>query len=599
MSERMDDFFDSVAYVPGSKLPNWRTPILEEDDEGDDAVAKFNPNHDAIGRFAATAGNEHWMSESGATAGAMANTFKTHPAYVAYLEGIAAAVRSHVRHASIGVQTTAIFSSKLTSTIVAHTPERRIASLAREFSIDGDGGVHVYHSNFTVHKNEQGAGIGASVLAAAIKTYQDNGFKDVSLHANLSVGAYAWARMGFKPDQIEWNGMRVSIMAQAARDRDTATAALERMKLVHPDPAHSENELVQADYKRLSRIVKKAKLTRQFLKTPEAVPSEAIWKLAAMRMGKHNLGKEALLNKSWEGKLDLSDAVAMAQFHSYTTTKIHKFNPNHDAKGRFASAAGFPKGGGFTHENLNTTSEIDKFFGGREALLGYLNHVTGLKPELHWNFGAHTFSRTQVMMELEGDRSTEKLGTGEPDVAAINMGRLFDVGHGGSVTAHHVYFMLDKVEQGGGFGKQTLAASIDLYQKMGVKTVELHANVDVGGYAWARLGFKPTNDDMWYEVGDHIRQNLNHLAVHPLREYRATRATIAAVNKLLDGNKENLSLIADMRQGDINIGKALLLGTSWDGRLNLTHAKSLANFRQRVAKYNPNHKPKGPGGAQG
>lgn len=54
---------------------------------------------------------------------------------------------------------------------------------------------------------------------------------------------------------------------------------------------------------------------------------------------------------------------------------------------------------------------------------------------------------------------------------------------------HDLFKIYDDETRGQGFGTEFIARSIELYVKNGVKTVSVQANIDVGGYAWARMGF--------------------------------------------------------------------------------------------------------------
>jgi hypothetical protein len=68
------------------------------------------------------------------------------------------------------------------------------------------------------------------------------------------------------------------------------------------------------------------------------------------------------------------------------------------------------------------------------------------------------------------------------------------------------YFSLNK--QGKGIGKTMLAANVRMYQKLGLDEVEVHANIDVGGYAWAKYGYVPT-DSGARSLAEHIRDQLS------------------------------------------------------------------------------------------
>ena len=70
------------------------------------------------------------------------------------------------------------------------------------------------------------------------------------------------------------------------------------------------------------------------------------------------------------------------------------------------------------------------------------------------------------------------------------------------------YFKLHSSETGAGIGKQVLAANVAEYQKMGLDSVEVHADIDVGGYAWAKYGYVPTRDS-WSDLSDAIMDEID------------------------------------------------------------------------------------------
>jgi hypothetical protein len=69
------------------------------------------------------------------------------------------------------------------------------------------------------------------------------------------------------------------------------------------------------------------------------------------------------------------------------------------------------------------------------------------------------------------------------------------------------YFALNHGHTGGDIGKQVLKANVDMYQKLGLDEVEVHADIDVGGYAWAKYGYVPT-DDSWSSLSSDIRDKI-------------------------------------------------------------------------------------------
>lgn len=56
-------------------------------------------------------------------------------------------------------------------------------------------------------------------------------------------------------------------------------------------------------------------------------------------------------------------------------------------------------------------------------------------------------------------------------------------------TIHHALFELDSDKQGSGFGSRFYENAEKAYKEGGIKAVHLKANLQVGGYAWGRMGF--------------------------------------------------------------------------------------------------------------
>jgi hypothetical protein len=59
----------------------------------------------------------------------------------------------------------------------------------------------------------------------------------------------------------------------------------------------------------------------------------------------------------------------------------------------------------------------------------------------------------------------------------------------GTLTAHHAYLKLERDVQGQGFAEEFNNHVEAWYRESGVDAIELLANIDVGGYAWARSGY--------------------------------------------------------------------------------------------------------------
>ena len=58
--------------------------------------------------------------------------------------------------------------------------------------------------------------------------------------------------------------------------------------------------------------------------------------------------------------------------------------------------------------------------------------------------------------------------------------------------AYSAYFSIEPQYQDSDYGKKVLAGNIATYEKVGITEVGVTANIDVGGYAWAKYGYVPT-----------------------------------------------------------------------------------------------------------
>jgi hypothetical protein len=92
--------------------------------------------------------------------------------------------------------------------------------------------------------------------------------------------------------------------------------------------------------------------------------------------------------------------------------------------------------------------------------------------------------------------------------------------------AYSAYFKVRSAEQGGDIGKRLLAANVAMYEKLGLTKVKVTANIDVGGYAWARYGYVPTAS-AWDQLSGQIEHRIDQMTgvasrrerepLHPVR----------------------------------------------------------------------------------
>lgn len=161
--------------------------------------------------------------------------------------------------------------------------------LTRTFSRNANGDLRVRHANFELPEHLRGQGIAKQVLADSIKVYQKLGVKEINTEANLEVGAYAWARFGFKAK----NPQKLA---------DDVMDAISTMRL-SPEQRRAVVQVVNR----------------------HATDPRLPWMLASLRDGDFNLGRRILTTKdterfepiSWQATLDFTDQEAMNRLHRY------------------------------------------------------------------------------------------------------------------------------------------------------------------------------------------------------------------------------------------------------------------------------------------
>jgi hypothetical protein len=75
-------------------------------------------------------------------------------------------------------------------------------------------------------------------------------------------------------------------------------------------------------------------------------------------------------------------------------------------------------------------------------------------------------------------------------------------------TAASAYFKLNSSATGGDVGKKMLAGNVATYEELGIEKVNVFANIDVGGYAWAKYGYVPTTS-AWSELRGQLERKLS------------------------------------------------------------------------------------------
>lgn len=127
------------------------------------------------------------------------------------------------------------------------------------------------------------------------------------------------------------------------------------------------------------------------------------------------------------------------------------------------------------------------------------------------------------------------------------------------LVVEHDYFRLAKTHQGGGHAARMLQTSFAAYDRIGVAEARVHANIDIGGYAWARNGFKA-------EDPAKMRDRFRSLAGR-----RLSGSQQAALLRVVESSSDaelmyNIATVADAGGP---FGKQVLLGSDWFGVADL------------------------------
>jgi len=198
--------------------------------------------------------------------------------------------------------------------------------------------------------------------------------------------------------------------------------------------------------------------------------------------------------------------------------------------------------------------------------------------------GANDLARVVSKDELVSSLTGNLLGSSSQATVSVKANSLFLYAKGGKISeisrridlvekvAEHSIFQLESSAQASGAGKAVLKGSVDLYKKIGIKEVRLNANISVGGYAWAKYGFAPDADSIG-EVIDQFRRSANQNLSIPEKD-------LPALMKILEPrNRDSFWALSDSKWG-----KEVMLGSNWNGKLDITDEASMKRFNDYVGK---------------
>lgn len=141
-----------------------------------------------------------------------------------------------------------------------------------------------------------------------------------------------------------------------------------------------------------------------------------------------------------------------------------------------------------------------------------------------------------------------------------------------NLCVYHAYFKAGT--SGRRSGTNVLKNSMWLYKRLNVKKISLNANIDVGGYAWARFGFKPSN---WSALANTLKAGVRN--THLPEEVQ-----VSVIHAIDNGTADTVWRISDMEFNGSKIGKQLLMGTNWSGYFSLDDEQAMRRFATYVMR---------------
>ena len=222
-----------------------------------------------------------------------------------------------------------------------------------------------------------------------------------------------------------------------------------------------------------------------------------------------------------------------------------------------------------------------------------LNKVTGVGADTKLTFEIivdKEYGRTTIFANLD-DGVNSSIG----EVAGFQMSRRFSVVEkgfvdkntgevgDGKITISNDLFKLAERDQEQGFGKQITSNLVDVADHIGASKIELEANINIGGYAWARYGFAPSKEGFKNFTDRLIKDNPEKIAALTPSQKKELDDIIE--QKMLFNSQATLAM-QDLSALDFkdpsakfHFGKDLLLGSSWFGSIDLDSKLSYGILR--------------------
>jgi len=213
-----------------------------------------------------------------------------------------------------------------------------------------------------------------------------------------------------------------------------------------------------------------------------------------------------------------------------------------------------------------------------DDMLDSWNKLIGMKPQEYFD---HHFAglnpKGEIFLAPDGLRVTTKFHNAD----GKRIGAIERVFAKNKKKVKHDFFMIKEEVQGKGIAKKVLQQSMEHYEALGYTEIELVANADVGGYAWSRYGFTA---ELEGKLGDQLN-NVSHWMNEFSDQISAeAKAVVDAAMKSEDPRA--IWAMADLTEtvDGMPLGKRLLLGAKWNGKLDINDKIAMARFNAYIGK---------------
>jgi hypothetical protein len=141
------------------------------------------------------------------------------------------------------------------------------------------------------------------------------------------------------------------------------------------------------------------------------------------------------------------------------------------------------------------------------------------------------------------------------------------------VVSHELFYIPEDM-QGQGFSKEVFRVLYKQYKNAGIETVKVHANINVGGYTWAKYGFIANKDEYKHLLYWADKQrNKGEINADQYKDFE----------KWLKGYENKDIPIYEVAYGK-EYGKNLLMKSDWYGYINFFDTKTKKIFEDYLAK---------------